>query len=65
MPKSFVRLSAGRASLTLEAQALCFMAGANSVFLGDVLLTTPNPAVEVDRRLFADLGLQLQAVPNA
>ena len=41
------------------------MAGANSVFLGDVLLTTPNPAVEVDRRLFADLGLQLQAAPNA
>jgi biotin synthase len=60
-----VRLSAGRASLTPEAQTLCFMAGANSVFLGDVLLTTPNPAVEVDRRLFADLGLQLQAVHNA
>jgi len=65
MPRSFVRLSAGRASLTPEAQALCFMAGANSVFLGDVLLTTPNPAVEVDRRLFADLGLQLQEAPNA
>jgi biotin synthase len=65
MPPSFVRLSAGRASLTPEAQALCFMAGANSVFLGDVLLTTPNPAVDVDRRLFADLGLQLQAVSNA
>ena len=45
MPASFVRLSAGRASLSPEAQALCFMAGANSVFLGDVLLTTPNPAV--------------------
>jgi len=65
MPASFVRLSAGRASLSPEAQALCFMAGANSVFLGDVLLTTANPAVEVDRRLFADLGLQLQAAPNA
>ena len=65
MPKAFVRLSAGRASMSPEAQALCFMAGANSVFLGDVLLTTPNPAVEVDRRLFADLGLQLQAAPNA
>src|SRR5205085_2301889 len=50
MPASFVRLSAGRASLSPEAQALCFMAGANSVFLGDVLLTTANPAVEVDRR---------------
>ena len=65
MPKAFVRLSAGRASMSPEAQALCFMAGANSVFLGDVLLTTPNPAVEVDRRLFAELGLQLQAAPNA
>jgi len=41
------------------------MAGANSVFLGDVLLTTPNPAVEIDRRMFADLGLELQAAPNA
>jgi biotin synthase len=65
MPKAFVRLSAGRASLSPEAQALCFMAGANSVFLGDVLLTTPNPAVDVDRRLFADLGLQLQTAPHA
>jgi len=65
MPTSFVRLSAGRASLSPEAQTLCFMAGANSVFLGDVLLTTPNPAVDVDRRLFAELGLQLQAAPHA
>ena len=65
MPKAFVRLSAGRASLSPEAQALCFMDGDNSVFLGDVLLTTPNPAIEVDRRLFADLGLQLQAAPSA
>jgi biotin synthase len=65
MPASFVRLSAGRATLTPEAQALCFMAGANSVFLGDVLLTTPNPSRDVDRRLFDDLGLQLQGVPHA
>jgi len=65
MPASCVRLSAGRASLSSEAQALCFMAGANSVFLGDVLLTTPNPAVDVDRQMFAGLGLQLQATPNA
>ncbi len=65
MPKAFVRLSAGRASLSPEAQALCFMAGANSVFLGDVLLTTPNPAIDEDRRLFAELGLQLQAAPHA
>jgi biotin synthase len=65
MPNAFVRLSAGRATLSPEAQALCFMAGANSVFLGDVLLTTANPSIDADRRLFADLGLQLQATPNA
>ncbi len=65
MPTAFVRLSAGRAALSPEAQALCFMAGANSVFLGDVLLTTPNPSVDADRRLFADLGLQLQGAPHA
>ena len=65
MPASVVRLSAGRAKMSASDQALCFMAGANSVFLGDVLLTTANPAVEEDRRLFADLGLQLQAAPNA
>ena len=49
MPRSYVRLSAGRLSLSDEAQALCFLAGANSVFLGDRLLTTPNPAADVDR----------------
>ena len=59
MPRAMVRLSAGRASLTPEAQALCFLAGANSVFLGETLLTTPNPAVDADRRLFEDLGLTL------
>ena len=59
MPRAMVRLSAGRASLTAEAQALCFMAGANSVFMGERLLTTPNPAVDADRRLFDDLGLTL------
>ena len=64
MPAAFVRLSAGRMSLSPEAQALCFLAGANSVFLGDQLLTTPNPAADVDRRLFADLGLQLQETPR-
>jgi biotin synthase len=64
MPKSFVRLSAGRASLSPESQALCFLAGANSVFLGDRLLTTPNPPADVDRRLFEDLGLQLQTAPG-
>jgi biotin synthase len=64
MPAAFVRLSAGRLSLSPEAQALCFLAGANSVFLGDQLLTTPNPTADVDRRLFADLGLQLQEAPR-
>jgi biotin synthase len=59
MPCAMVRLSAGRASLTPEAQALCFLAGANSVFMGERLLTTPNPAVDADRRLFEDLGLTL------
>jgi biotin synthase len=60
MPRSYVRLSAGRLSLSDEAQALCFLAGANSVFLGDRLLTTPNPAADVDRTLFEKLGLRLQ-----
>ena len=59
MPASFVRLSAGRLSLTDEAQALCFVAGANSVFLGDRLLTTPNPGHTHDDRLLARLGMRL------
>ena len=60
MPASFVRLSAGRLSLTDEAQALCFLAGANSVFLGDKLLTTSNPEADTDRRLFERLGVRLR-----
>ena len=60
MPRSYVRLSAGRLSLSDEAQALCFIAGANSVFLGDRLLTTPNPAPDADRSLLDRLGMQLQ-----
>src|SRR5262245_57209057 len=59
MPASFVRLSAGRLSLTDEAQALCFVAGANSVFLGDRLLTTPNPGQTHDDHLLARLGMKL------
>ncbi|MEQ1869592.1 MAG: biotin synthase BioB [Vicinamibacterales bacterium] len=59
MPASFVRLSAGRLSLTDEAQALCFLAGANSVFLGERLLTTPNPGVTHDEALFDRLGMRL------
>jgi biotin synthase len=58
MPKARVRLSAGRTALTREAQLLCFLAGANSIFYGEKLLTTPNPEVGADDRLFAELGLQ-------
>ena len=65
MPRSYVRLSAGRLSLSDEAQALCFVAGANSVFLGDRLLTTPNPAADVDRSLFERLGLRLQCLDTS
>jgi biotin synthase len=59
MPVSMVRLSAGRLSLTDEAQALCFLAGANSIFMGDRLLTTPNPEADADRKLFDKLGMRL------
>ena len=48
MPKSMVRLSAGRLELSDEAQALCFLAGANSIFMGEKLLTTPNPETNRD-----------------
>ncbi|GAB6066738.1 biotin synthase BioB [Methylothermus subterraneus] len=58
MPASYVRLSAGRTALSDELQALCFLAGANSVFFGDKLLTTANPEREADRRLFERLGLR-------
>ena len=57
MPGSMVRLSAGRGELSDEAQALCFLAGANSIFYGDKLLTTPNPEESRDHRLFAKLGI--------
>lgn len=65
MPKSMIRLSAGRNSLTDEVQALCFLAGANSIFYGDRLLTTDNQDVEQDRRLFAALGMMPVADPAA
>lgn len=58
MPESFVRLSAGRRGLSREAQALCFLAGANSIFSGEKLLTTPNPDVDEDSELFKTLGLK-------
>lgn len=57
MPKSFVRLSAGRQSMHEGIQALCFMAGANSIFYGEKLLTTGNPEAETDKKLFAKLGI--------
>jgi len=57
MPKAMVRLSAGRRELGEPVQALCFLAGANSIFYGDRLLTTGNPDVDADRALFAKLGL--------
>jgi biotin synthase len=58
MPTTFVRLSAGRTQMTDEAQALCFLAGANSIFYGDRLLTTGNPDVQRDRALLERLGMQ-------
>jgi biotin synthase len=61
MPASRVRLSAGRRSLSREAVAFCFMAGANSIFVGDKLLTTPNPDRDDDYELLNTLGLRAQA----
>ncbi len=58
MPTSYVRLSAGRTEMSDETQALCFFAGANSIFAGDRLLTTDNPAVDADQQLFSTLGLE-------
>ena len=62
MPKSVVRLSAGREEMSDETQALCFLAGANSIFYGPKLLTTPNPLADHDRALMARLGLKPMAV---
>jgi len=59
MPKSMVRLSAGRRSMSSEAQALCFLAGANSIFMGEKLLTTPNPGIDEDEVLLEQLGMTL------
>ncbi len=58
MPESYVRLSAGRERMTDELQALCFLAGANSIFYGEKLLTTGNPDVSRDQALFAKLGIK-------
>lgn len=63
LPRAMVRLSAGRTAMSDELQALCFLAGANSIFLGEKLLTTPNPERSEDRQLFARLGLHPLAPP--
>lgn len=60
MPRSHVRLSAGRTDMSDELQALCFLAGANSVFHGERLLTTPNPEADHDRNLFGRLGIRAE-----
>lgn len=60
MPKSYVRLSAGRMEMSDEMQALCFVAGANSIFAGEKLLTTPNPGEDHDRKLLQRLGMEFQ-----
>ncbi|MGA7982496.1 MAG: biotin synthase BioB [Chromatiaceae bacterium] len=62
MPRSYVRLSAGRSHMSDELQALCFLAGANSIFYGERLLTTPNAAADSDRLLFERLGLTFETV---
>ena len=62
MPLSRVRLSAGRRELTKEAQILCFLAGANSIFYGDKLLTTGNPDTSDDRALINQAGLRVEGV---
>ena len=60
MPTSYVRLSAGRTEMSDETQALCFFAGANSIFYGDKLLTTSNPDENHDRILFDKLGINTE-----
>jgi biotin synthase len=65
MPKARVRLSAGRQELGRAVQAMCFMAGANSIFYGDKLLTTDNPEADADRELLAELGLKTKTACKA
>jgi biotin synthase len=64
MPAAYVRLSAGREEMSDELQALCFIAGANSIFYGEKLLTTGNPDVQRDKNLFARLGLKAERTPE-
>jgi biotin synthase len=63
MPKSRVRLSAGREQLTREAQILCLLVGADSIFYGDTLLTTANPSQHKDRALLAAAGVRVMEQP--
>jgi biotin synthase len=65
MPRSYVRLSAGRTDMSDAVQALCFLAGANSIFYGERLLTTPNPGRNRDDELFARLGLERETTADA
>jgi biotin synthase len=64
LPKSRVRLAAGRTRISREGQALCFFAGANSIFFGDKLLTAKNPEVDVDLALLRELGLNIESTPQ-
>src|SRR5881409_452721 len=64
LPKARVRLAAGRTRISREGQALCFFAGANSIFYGDKLLTAKNPAADVDVVLLRELGLHVESMPN-
>jgi len=64
LPKARVRLAAGRTRISREGQALCFFAGANSIFYGDKLLTAKNPAADVDVVLLHELGLHVESMPN-
>ncbi len=65
LPKSRVRLAAGRTRISREGQALCFFAGANSIFFGDKLLTAQNPAADTDLTLLRELGLKVESEPKA
>jgi biotin synthase len=64
MPESYVRLSAGRTEMSDELQSLCFLAGANSMFYGERLLTTDNPETDRDRKLFSRLGIEMEKVED-
>jgi biotin synthase len=64
LPEARIRLAAGRTRISREGQALCFFAGANSIFYGDKLLTAQNPAADVDVALLRELGLQIESEPR-